>query len=45
VGTVWKSGAWAGNAHAPGMVASKPNTKRPATAKAMARGKSKRLWD
>ncbi len=45
VGTVWKSGAWAGNAHAPGMVANKPNTNSPATAKAMARGKSKRLLD
>ena len=30
VGTVWKSGAWLGRAHAPGSAASGPNATRPA---------------
>jgi hypothetical protein len=45
VGTVWKSGDWAGSAHAPGITASSPRTNRPTTAEATARDTGKRLWE
>ncbi len=45
VGTVWKSGAWVGNAQTPGMTARSPRTNRPTTAVATARAKGKRLLE